>query len=504
MKVLETFLLSEKIKDLRKNDSLKIGLCHGVFDVIHFGHIEYFRIAKEKCDILIVSVTANKYVNKGSDRPYFDQLIRMNTLSALEMVDFVCLSESENSVEVIEALKPDFYFKGVEYKEIAEDLSGNMKLENDAVTRNGGQTIFENGQIFSSSNIINKVLNMQNSKLQSWIKQNKHKFELSEILNLMKEIRDLKVLIIGEAIIDQYIHCEALGKTSKSHIVAFKELRMENHLGGTLSIANNLAEFVNEVHIFTNNSLDELENLNLMPKLNKNITEISTLSEHLIFKRRYINYLDGTKLFETYNQDFLQFDLDDRKKQIKELLERIDDYDLVIVADYGHGLISDELIKIICDKSKFLALNVQSNAGNRGLNSISKYSKADYVSINGDELALETRRKGLDVESAAINLAKDLMCGIITVTNGKDGLLVQEVKTNVSTQIPALTLNVIDRVGAGDTVFLSTALFAFMKADSELIGFVGNIAGAMAVEVQGNNWTLSPSKILKQIEIVLK
>ena len=64
-----------------KKKTLKVGLAHGVFDIVHIGHLEHFRIAKQNCDKLIVSVTADKYVNKGPNRPAFKIKDRVNFLN---------------------------------------------------------------------------------------------------------------------------------------------------------------------------------------------------------------------------------------------------------------------------------------------------------------------------------------------------------------------------------------------------------------------------------------
>ncbi len=100
----------------------KIGLCHGVFDIIHIGHIEHLKEAKDKCDTLIVSLTSDRYVNKGPDRPFFNIEHRLNVISALECVDVVTISDSPSSEHVINCIKPDYYIKGIEYKE-KEDIT---------------------------------------------------------------------------------------------------------------------------------------------------------------------------------------------------------------------------------------------------------------------------------------------------------------------------------------------------------------------------------------------
>ena len=58
-------IVSQKLKIKGK----KIGLCHGVFDVLHAGHISHFEEVKKQCDVLFITVTEDQHVNKGPNRP---------------------------------------------------------------------------------------------------------------------------------------------------------------------------------------------------------------------------------------------------------------------------------------------------------------------------------------------------------------------------------------------------------------------------------------------------
>ena len=128
----------EYIKSVRKKNQ-KIGLCHGCFDVIHFGHILHFLEAKKYCDILIVSVTSDFYVNKGAGRPIYDVEKRMLVLSNLKMINYVVESNYETAIEILTMVKPDFYFKGGDYElkeynnkfeeEIKFCVLNNIKIE---------------------------------------------------------------------------------------------------------------------------------------------------------------------------------------------------------------------------------------------------------------------------------------------------------------------------------------------------------------------------------------
>ena len=131
---------------------MTIGLCHGVFDLFHIGHLDYLKFAKQKCDILVVSVTADKYVNKGPGRPFFNLKKRIELLKSIDCVDFVIPSNNLTSINIIKKLKPNYYFKGPDYKDLNKDITKNIILEKKAVQSVDGKLINTAGQIFSASN----------------------------------------------------------------------------------------------------------------------------------------------------------------------------------------------------------------------------------------------------------------------------------------------------------------------------------------------------------------
>jgi len=143
-----------RVINLYKKNKKKIGLCHGVFDLLHLGHIRHFKKAKKKVDILIVSVTVDKYVNKGPGRPAFNELERMESLAALEFVNHVILSKSASAVNIINLIKPDFFFKGPDYRNSTTDLKDNIYKERNAVIKNLGKIYYTDDKKFSSTKLL--------------------------------------------------------------------------------------------------------------------------------------------------------------------------------------------------------------------------------------------------------------------------------------------------------------------------------------------------------------
>lgn len=143
---------SEKVVSLKKASELsaiqkelgnKIVLCHGTFDLMHTGHIRYLQRARKEGDYLVVTVTADDFVNKGPGRPVFGEQLRAENLAALECVDLVAVNYEATAITVIDSIKPDLYVKGIEYKDESTDVTGNIARERSAVESHGGSIFLQ-------------------------------------------------------------------------------------------------------------------------------------------------------------------------------------------------------------------------------------------------------------------------------------------------------------------------------------------------------------------------
>ena len=123
------------IREQLRNDGKTIVLCHGVFDLVHYGHIEHLQEASAQGDVLVVSVTAAKYVNKGPGRPYFSDQQRLKFLAELECVDYVVIFDEPTAEALITKVHPDVYVKGGDYTletlpegQIVKSYGGEVEL----------------------------------------------------------------------------------------------------------------------------------------------------------------------------------------------------------------------------------------------------------------------------------------------------------------------------------------------------------------------------------------
>lgn len=483
----------------------KIAQCHGVFDLLHIGHIKHLQHAKSVGDILIVSITPDRFVNKGPGRPYFPEHLRAEALAALSCVDFVVINDYPTAVEAINIIKPNVYVKGIEYQNIANDITGKISDEEAAVNAIGGELCFTNDIVFSSSSLLNKFFSPFSPDVMRYLDHFKQKYPSNDIFSYLENSKNLKVLLVGEAIIDIYHYGEAIGKSGKEPVLVTKYHREETYIGGILAVANHLSSFCKEVTCITMlGAKGEYENF-IKENVNSNVTMVFHYKKDspTIVKRRYIEEYSSQKLFEIYEIEDSFLEEDQRKLLSKSIDDHIDNHDMVIVTDYGHGLLDSACIEQIENKAKFLAVNTQANASNHGFNTISKYKKADYVCIANRELQLNFRQKHISVLEQIKKLIQEFSFKNVVVTSGVKGSYSCKLGEEIY-NIPAFATSVKDRVGAGDAVLAVTSLMVAQNAPAEMVGFVGNVVGSQAVNIMGNQSFIEKIPLMKHLAHLLK
>lgn len=492
-------------KDARKA-GLKVVLCHGVFDLVHMGHVRHLEAARREGDVLIVTTTADHLVNKGPGRPIFAGELRAEMLAALEYVDWVGISEAPSAEAILDIIKPEIYVKGSDYENPEDDVTGNIVKERETAEKHGGRMVFTKDISFSSSELINKYLDVYDRPLRDFLDKHRDSGTIEAIERYLEAIKNYKVLLIGDAIIDEYQYVETMGKSPKENMIATRSLEHEVFAGGVFAAANHVAGFCAEVSIVTvlgkDDPYEELIRKNLKP--NVTLTPIYRDGAPTTRKRRYIEQNYMRKLFEVYHFDDTPPDPVLEKTITEAISEHAGTADMVIAHDFGHGMLTAPSIKALYEKSKFLAVNTQTNSANLGYNLITKYAKTDFVCIDAPEAQLATGDKFSDIETiVSENLSKQINCDKFIITHGKMGCVAFD-KNSGANRIPAFTKTVVDTVGAGDAFLAVSAPIVAAGAPIEIAGFIGNAAGAMKVSYVGHRKSVEKIPLMRYITTLLK
>jgi rfaE bifunctional protein nucleotidyltransferase chain/domain len=495
----------ERLVAEQKARGRRVVQCHGCFDLLHIGHIRHFQRAKEMGDFLVVTVTPDRFVNKGPGRPAFPEALRLESLASLDVVDAVALNAWPMAIEAIRKIKPSLYVKGREYSVDADDITGGIVLEREAVESVGGKLAFTDDIVFSSSSLINRFIATYPKEVREYLDAFRKQHSAADVVGQLKKAEALSVLVVGEAIIDDYQYCEAIGKSSKEPTLAVKSLHHQRFAGGILAVANHVAGFVKNVSLltFVGDREDQMDFIRAHVNPKVRATYLVQRDSPTIVKKRLIEHYFFTKMLEVYTINDAALPAENEQSLCEALDRLVPQHDLAIVADFGHSMMTPKAVDILARKARFLAVNTQANAGNMGYNVISKYPRADYVSLAEKEMRLEARNYRGDLPPMLEDLSRKLDCPRVMVTRGRNGSLAFQRDAGFFF-VPALTTHVVDRVGAGDASLSISSLLAAQGAPMDLISFVGNAVGAWAVSIFGNEKAVDCVGLCKQIETMLK
>lgn len=439
---------------------MKTVLCHGCFDVLHAGHLKHFEAAKKYGDRLIVSITSDRFVNKGPGRPYFTSERRAAMVGALRCVDEVIISDEPTALGVIHSVKPDFYVKGQDYQDATKDVTGEIENEKKAVESYGGQLIFTQEETFSSSKIINQSFERFTDDQTNQIESIKAIGGVQSIEEAINNLSKLRVLVIGEPILDVYRFVNPEGISSKSPTVSCRLLNEEKYYGGAWAIESHLKSFC------------DVDYLDVTPDIPVKI-----------------RYISGTqRVFEVT-------EIHEEKCRLE--VEIPTGYDVYVVADFGHGMFKGgELDEV----KGYIGLNVQTNSSNYGYNVYTKHRRFDYLCLDTREGRLATH----DRFTAPLGVAqkiRDATQRPLGFTVGANGAYLLDGRDVYYS--PTYADTVVDATGAGDAYFAITTLLMASGCKRELIPFIGCVFAGLKTRIIGNKSAVSKASLLKAIKGIL-
>src|SRR3954464_12081558 len=275
----------------------RIVLCHGAFDLVHVGHMIHFEEARALGDLLVVTLTADRHITKKRSVSMREDY-RARQVAALEIVDYVAIVDEPSAVAALEALHPDIYVKGPEYSDLLLDKTSNISHEKTLVERYGGRIPLPSGETFSSTKLSHFLLSSTEASQENPLLRNdrvmfrdlsSRGFKLEEIKSFLAAASLLRVCLLGETIIDEWVDVSVENISQKSRCVAGLETGRIRQIGGAGIVALHLAGFVKSVHCFTNG---------LTPSdVPDNVTVVPVADTPLV-KTRFVDEATGYPLFE--------------------------------------------------------------------------------------------------------------------------------------------------------------------------------------------------------------
>jgi bifunctional ADP-heptose synthase (sugar kinase/adenylyltransferase) len=463
--------------------------CHGVFDVIHPGIIEHLERARGKGDLLVVTVVSDAGLNAAGRKALFPQETRIRNVVSLCAVDFACLVNERDSAGAAELIAPDLLAVGK-----TEKVPG------------GKIRVFETGEVLDEgTSVLTDFVHVYPEETRRFLRTFARRNLFADVRRAVEAVEPLKVLLVGDGIIDEYHYCDTMGRSTKANLVVSKYLSHEVFAGGAFAVANHLAGICRQVDLVTLLGEADSREEFVRSALRPNVKPIffRRADAPTVIKKRYLHRYLNQKLFEVnyLNDVHIEGDLED--DVIALLRGRMAEYDLVLIADFGHGFVTPRIARTLQRSAARLAVNTQTNAANSGYNLITKYRSPMYACLDELEVRLAAQDKFSPIEKVVRRVAKEVGTKSLLVTLGKAGSIGIDASGKIS-RTPIFSSTVVDTVGAGDAVFAFTAPCAARGIPLDLVGFIGNVVGAIAVQIMGNQRPVEREEFLELAAALLR
>lgn len=474
--------------------------CHGCFDIVHPGHIRYLRYAKSLGDALIISVTSDRCIDKGFDRPFFPQGLRTDSLAALEFVDFVCLDDHATAGEILGRLRPDIYVKGKEY-ETSQDP--RFLHEKRLVEGYGGQVVYSSGDVvFSSTRLLERLrgqVSIDGEKIRVFCEA--HGITRAAVDGLLDRFAGLRMTVVGDPILDRYIHADEANVASESPVISVTEVEREVFLGGAGLIAAQATHLGADVRLIT--TLDRSDTSarfrELAERRHVHLEVIEEPRRPVFRKTRYLVQEQMVfKVDEGQRAPLASAAASRLTSAIEEALERSD---LLVLTDFGYGLFSSPAIAAIGEAARQRSVPCFVDVSRGGSSNLLRFQRPRLATPTETELRLALG----DLEAGLSNLAaryyEQTDAERLIITMGRRGSLMlgrppQLDGRLVARHLPAFDTHPVDSAGAGDTFLCAAALADVAGASPELGLYLGTVLAALHVSRLGND----PSSVGQLVE----
>lgn len=477
-------------------------MCHGVFDLVHPGHIRHLMYAKSKADVLVASLTCDDHIGKANFRPFVPQALRAMNLAALEAVDYVIVDENPTPLGNLRRLQPDYFAKGYEYS--SNGLHPRTQEELEILEGYGGEVIFTPGDVvYSSSAMIEREPpKIACEKLASLMEGEGLSFDT--LRQALGKFEGLRVHVVGDTIVDSYTHCTLIGGTAKTPTFSLKFERQDDYPGGAAVVAKHVREAGAKVRFSTVLGDDALKEF-VLEDLGAAGVECAPVVDHTRPTTQKNVFIAG-------GYRMLKVDkLDNRPisdKHVGLLTESLASgaADAVVFSDFRHGLFSRKTIPPLAAAAPGGALRAADSQVASRWGNILDFQGFDLITPNEREARFTLADQDSTVRPLARELYKQARCKVLILKLGDRGLITHRAagdEPRMFFTLDSFAGNVVDAVGAGDAL-LAYSTLALTATGSPLIASVlGAMAAAIACEHDGNS-PVSREAVLKKLDMVEK
>lgn len=469
-----------ELEIIRKNaQGKKIVFVSGLFNILHPGHLRLLRFASECGDYLVVGVQKSPVERQH----ILDEKIRLENIQAAVWVGHAFLL-NDLPEDFIAALKPDIVVKGSEFE-------GLYNPELEVVQEYGGKLFFSSGEMSYS---LSELLSSESEQLALAFLQDKefmqrHNFDFASLQKTVRAFSDLRVLVLGEIIVDEYITCDPLGMSREEPCLVVSPVTTKRFLGGAGIVASHAQAMGAEVKFFSVVGSDEGGKFaeQTLQKYGVRSFLFQDSSRPTIVKQRYRCQDKSLLRVNRLRQHPLSRTL--QKEVFKQLEKQIDDVDLVVFSDFNYGILPSSLVDKIIEHCRLSGvMMVADSQSSSQVGDVSRFHDMQLLTPTEREARLALR----DFESGLVVLAENLRqkaaAKNVIVTLGNEGILIQEGAGAewVTDRLRAMCGSPIDPAGAGDSFLIASALTLAAGGTIWQSAYLGSLAAACQVGRVGN------------------
>ncbi len=473
----------------------RIVFVSGNFNIIHPGHLRLFNFAKECGDLLVVGISPD-----GPRNVLLPAELRLESIQSIGVVDHAFILRIPVE-EFISRLKPAVVVKGKEY-----ETQYNSELE--VVESYGGKLLFSSGEVlFSSLDLLRKELHGAESQLTNKASEylERHHIKFKDLVSLFQNFGKLRVVVIGDLIIDEYITCDALGMSQEDPTIVLSPINKDRFVGGAGCVATHILGLGAHVDYFCVTGKDEvaryaaetLQSYKLSFEFFEDVTRPTTLKQR--FRANNKTLLRVSHL----RQHSIDSELADALLQ--KALIAINSADVLIFSDFNYGCLPQALVERLTEHCiKRGVMMVADSQASSQVSDVSRFRNMRLITPTEHEarLAMRDAHSGLAILAEA--LRRKANAEHVVVTLGSEGLLIQtpDPVTGVvmTDRLPAFNTFPKDVTGAGDSLLACSTLALASGADIWRSAYVGSVAAGYQVSRIGNR-PITTAELLAELEL---
>jgi len=466
----------------KQNPKNRTVFVSGNFNIVHPGHLRLLRFAAECGDYLIVGV----HGNRTDGHTLLDEKFRLEGVKSITRVDFAFILRDPPE-EFIKELEPSIIVKGKEHEEAYNPEAETAKSY-------GGKLLFSSGDVsFSLAELLQdeskRIISSSIVKHDAFMKR--HGLDWDKLHLTLKSFERLKIVVIGDIIVDEYIDCDALGMSQEDPTIVVTPIEKNKYIGGAGIVAAHARKMGADVNFFSVAGCDETAHF-AKAKLNEYDVQSFILKDEsrpTILKQRFRS--SGKTLLRVNHLRSHPVGKELQTQLKNNLSEILDDIDLLIFSDFNYGILPQPLVDSVikkCLKKKIMMVADSQSSSQVG--DVSRFNNMFFLTPTEREARLAVR----DFESGLVILAEKLrkkaMAKNILITLNEEGMLIHEGIPDFdmweTDRLNAMNPVAIDPAGAGDSLLTGSALAAASGADIWQCAYLGSLAAACQVERTGN------------------